>query len=104
MMESRFSEFEWDEHNEEHIWQRHRITPEEVEECFFNAHVHWREKRRRKGKAGQSEQRYYLLGQTDGGRYLAIVFKDCGNNIVRPITAWDMDEKDKRRFTQQRRR
>ncbi len=50
--------FDWDEENEAHI-ARHRITPEEVEQCFFNPHV--------QTPKPNSPFRYYLYGQTDGG-------------------------------------
>ena len=28
--------FEWDEHNAEKNWQKHRVTPSECEQMFFN--------------------------------------------------------------------
>jgi uncharacterized DUF497 family protein len=33
----RFYDFDWDEQNEDHISQ-HRVTIDEVEQCFFNPH------------------------------------------------------------------
>ena len=27
--------FQWDERNEEHLWRRHSVTPEEAEEVFY---------------------------------------------------------------------
>ena len=63
-MPIRITGFEWDEYNEEHIAE-HSVTPDEVEACFFNPYIL---KRKKRGK-----RRYYLYGQTDGGRYLFIV-------------------------------
>ncbi len=87
-MEFYISEFEWDEANESHIWNRHKASPEEVEECFFN-HP------RKITKKPQSEDRYYLFGRTDRGRYLFIVSQYKGFGIVRPISARDMDRKER---------
>ncbi len=88
-MELYISEFDWDEANEGHIRERHHVAAEEVEQCFSNPH-----KITQKPK---SEDRYYLFGRTDGGRYLFIVFQYKGFGIIRPISARDMD-KDERRF------
>ena len=93
-MPIRFTGFEWDEYNEEHI-AKHNVTPDEVEACFFNPYI-WKRKKR-------SRKRYYLYGQTDGGRYLFIVFELYPDGIVRPISARDMDSGEKRYFQRQRR-
>lgn len=77
-----YGEFEWDENNEPKIWDKHRVTAEEVEDCFFNPHV-----RKRKPHASD---RYYLYGKTDGGRYLFVVFQYKGFGIIRPISAREM--------------
>ena len=93
-MPIRFIGFEWDDYNEGHIAE-HNVSPEEVEECFFNPYV-WKRKKR-------SRKRYYLYGQTDGGRYLFIVFELYPDGIVRPISARDMDSGERRYFQRQRR-
>jgi len=102
-MPIRFVGFEWDDYNEGHIAE-HNVSPEEVEECFFNPYV-WK---RKKG----SKKRYYLYGQTDGGRYLFIVFElypsdaagaAVSDGIVRPISARDMEEAERRYFKRERR-
>jgi hypothetical protein len=31
-----FDNFHWDGSNEEHLWERHQVAPEEVEEAFHN--------------------------------------------------------------------
>ena len=78
-----FVEFEWDEYNESKIWNKHRVTADETEDCFFNTHV--------LKKKPSSSDRYYLYGKTNGGRYLFIVFqykKDI--KFIRPISARNM--------------
>lgn len=87
--------FDWDEENEAHI-ARHRVTPEEVEQCFFNPHL--------QTPKPNSPFRYYLYGQTDGGRYLFIVFDVIDNGVARPITAKNMSRKERRFYQRQRRR
>lgn len=93
-MPIRVTGFEWDEYNEEHIAE-HSVTPDEVEACFFNPYI-WKRKKR-------SRKRYYLYGQTDGGRYLFIVFELYKDGTVRPISARDMDRHERRYFQRQRR-
>jgi len=100
-MPIRFTGFEWDEYNEEHIAKRN-VTPDEVEACFFNPYI-WKRKKRSKARVIVREQRYYLYGQTDGGRYLFIVFELYEGGIVRPISARDMENGEKRYFQRQRR-
>ena len=106
-MPIRFTGFEWDDYNEEHI-AKHDVVPDEVEACFFNPYI-WKRKKDSKSRArdrfprGVREERYYLYGQTDGGRYLFIVFELYSGGVVHPISARDMDAHEKRYFQRQRR-
>lgn len=93
MLLKRFYDFDWDERNEQHIAQ-HRVTVEEVEQCFFN-HNFIRKK-------PKSRNRYYLYGQTDSGRYLFIVFDDLGYATARPVTAMNMDDREKAFYRRRR--
>ena len=81
----------WPDERIEHI-ARHAVTPEEVEEvCFGHSLV-------LRTKSEGPNPVYYVLGQTDAGRYLfcvVIAFPD-GNGY--PITARSMTDKEKRRF------
>lgn len=81
----------------EHI-ARHAVTPEEFEEvCFGHSLV-------LRAKSEGSNPVYYVLGQTDAGRYLfcvVIAFPD-GNGY--PITARSMTDKEKRRFRERKNR
>ena len=60
----------------------HRVTFEEAVECFFNSF----EVRRNKGP----QDRYQLIGRTDGGRKLKIIFQLKRGNVVRIITGWQI--------------
>ena len=55
--------FEWDDENIEHI-ARHKVEIDEAEAVFDNRPLILR----------TQEDEYLAIGQTDEGRYLAIVF------------------------------
>ena len=87
----RIDEFIWPEERIEHI-ARHGVTPDEVEQvCFGSSFV-------RRAKSEGENPVYYVLGQTEAGRYLfyvVICFPD-GNGY--PVTAREMTPKEKRRY------
>ena len=84
----RINSFEWDEANISHVAE-HNVTPEEVEEaCFINPLV-------LKGR----KKRYYVLGTTDGGRYLTVILQYKFRGVIRVITARDMDSAERRRYS-----
>jgi uncharacterized protein len=84
-------EFVWPEERIEHI-ARHGVAPDEVEQvCFGQPLV------RRTKSEGQNPV-YYVLGQTDAGRYLFCVVIRFPDGRGYPVTAREMTEKEKRRF------
>lgn len=83
--------FDWDEGNIGKNWLKHHVTDWECEEVFFNqplvvgsdtAH-------------SRRELRYYVLGQTDRGRWLYVSFT-VRNRLIRPISARDMNARERR--------
>jgi len=60
----------------------HAISLEEATQCFFNGFEVRRNRRFR--------DRYQLLGQTDGGRRLKVIFQLKPRSVVRIITGWDL--------------
>jgi uncharacterized DUF497 family protein len=74
------SRFEYDFVRDE--LAEHSITFEEAVECFYNDF----EVRKNKDYS----DRFKLLGKTDGGRTLCIIFLLKDNNVVRIITGWDI--------------
>ena len=88
-------EFEWDEHNLEEI-ARHQVGYEEAEQCFFNRHQVYRNKK----KPGRKYKTFKLLGRTDGERSIIVIFfvkektavrspeGPCA--LIRVITAWEV--------------
>ena len=83
----------WPEDRIEHI-ARHGVAPDEVDEvCFSKSLV-------RRAKSQGDNPVYYILGQTEAGRYLfcmVIHFPD-GNGY--PITARPMTDREKRNYNQ----
>ena len=81
---------EWDEMNEEKVWA-HGISAYEVDDCFDNRYFV-----RPHEKAGsifsKFKDRYIVEGVTKGGRSLVIIVQYSGNNVIRPITAWDISK------------
>jgi uncharacterized DUF497 family protein len=73
---------------------KHRVSPEEVEEVFFNRpHFRFVEKGHVAG-----EDVYVALGQTDGGRYLSVFFIHKPGNLALVVSARDMDAAERRRY------
>lgn len=73
---------------------KHHVTTDEVEEVLRG-----RKKVRclEKGKV-EGEDIYLALGQTDAGRYLTIFFILKTNHDALPISARDMDQKERRQY------
>jgi len=89
----KITRFEWNGRNAGHI-SRHKVAPEEAEEVFADdAAIFLR------SRSG----RYVALGRTEAGRYLTVVYERRGGGVVRVVTAFDMSERDKRRYRRERR-
>ncbi|OGP04501.1 MAG: hypothetical protein A2Z91_00860 [Deltaproteobacteria bacterium GWA2_38_16] len=88
-------EFEWDEHNTEEL-QRHSVFPTETEECFYNEHEVFRNKRKPKRKY----ETYKLIGKTNAGKKLLLIFfvkekstvrsSQGAVALIRVITGWEV--------------
>ena len=90
---SRVTGFDWDESNASKVWEKHSVSQSECEQVFFNQPLVVAED----VKHSDEEQRYYVLGVTDQGRTLFLVFTLCEDRI-RVITAGDMSRKERRIF------
>lgn len=88
-------EFVWPDERIEHI-ALHGITPEEVEEVCFGKPLIL------KAKSEGENPVYYVLGQTEAGRYLFCVIIQFPDGKDYPVTAREMTDKEKRRFKQWR--
>lgn len=85
------SGFQWDSGNAEKNWHSHQVRTSECEQVFFNqplivaadvAH-------------SEQEERFFVLGQSDAGRELFLVFTLRGD-LIRVISARDMSRKERK--------
>ena len=83
--------FEWDKHNSEKIWIKHKVSPSEGEQIFFNLPLVIADT----VKHSRRENRYYALGRTDANRQLFVVFTVRANNI-RIVSARGMSRKERK--------
>ena len=82
--------FEWDEGNLDKSEQKHDVTYLESEQVFFNEPLLVYSDERHSNR----EERYFVLGQTDKGRRLFVVFT-IRKKLIRVISARDMSRKEK---------
>lgn len=82
--------FEWDDENLEHI-ARHNVEIDEAESVFDNKPLVLR----------TQGNKYIAIGQTDEGRYLAVVFVSKPGR-TRVITARDLSDREKKRLKRRR--
>ncbi len=83
----------WPEDRIDHI-ARHGIIPDEVDEiCFGKAFV-------QRAKSQGDNPVYYILGQTEAGRYLFCVVIHFPDGRGYPVMARPMTDKERRRFNQ----
>ena len=83
--------FQWDEGNLLKNWEKHRVSAVECEQVFFNKPVLAVPDEQH----SDTEARFYILGQTDTGRKLFVVFITRGN-LIRVISARDMNRKERK--------
>jgi uncharacterized DUF497 family protein len=88
--------FQWDKGNSGKNWERHQVTDAECEQIFFNKPLIVADD----PKHSQTEQRWYALGRTDLNRLLFVVFT-IRNNLIRIISARDMNRKERKIYHEQ---
>lgn len=87
--------FDWDEGNSEKNRIRHRVSKTECEEVFFNQPIIVGDDE----KHSETEKRWYLLGKTNQGRLLFLVFTKR-DELIRVISARDMNKKERRIYNE----
>ena len=87
--------FDWDEGNKQKNWERYWVDYRECEEVFFNKPLLIGDDINHSFQ----ERRYYILGQTDIGRALFLVFT-VRNNKIRVISARDQSRKERKIYEQ----
>ena len=79
--------FVWNARNVEHVL-RHAVYPNEVDEILAGKHR----------TVTTHSGRYILLGRSDAGRYLSVIFEPLGAGRGRVVTAREMTETERRRY------
>lgn len=82
--------FEWDEGNINKNWLKHKVSPAECEQLFFNRPLVIQDDI----KHSEAEKRFYALGRTDSKRTLFIAFT-VRNKRIRVISAREMSGKER---------
>lgn len=85
--------FEWDAGNTDKNLETHAVTDAECEEVFFNDPLVAGED----APHSREEWRGFVLGQTNGGRRLFLVFT-IRRQRIRIISARDMTRREKERY------
>ena len=93
----RISELVWPEDRLAHI-ALHGVTPEEVEEACFGTPLVLRAKSEGKNPV------YYALGETEAARHIFCVIIQFPGGTGYPVTARDMTRKEKRRYSEWKKR
>ena len=82
-------ELSWTDESLDHIWERHQVQPEEVEQV-----VYFRYRWVKRGRGGVQE----VHGRTDAGRYLIVFLSESEDGGDHVVTARDMDKTERRNF------
>jgi uncharacterized DUF497 family protein len=85
--------FDWDEHNSIKNWVKHKVSPSECEQIFFNQPLIVSHDI----KHSKGETRFFALGKTDSNRKLFIAFT-VRKNLIRVVSARSMSRKEKRSY------
>ena len=87
--------FDWDEGNLLKNWEKHGVSAAECEQVFFNQPLLARPDEQHSG----AESRFYLLGRTDSGRRLFVVFT-IREQRIRVISARNQSRRERRSYEQ----
>lgn len=82
--------FDWDQGNIDKNWLKHKVSPTECEQVFFNHPLVIQDD----AKHSKTEKRFYALGRTDLKRTLFVVFT-VRENLIRVISARNMSRKER---------
>ena len=85
--------FDWDKGNIDKNWLKHRVSPPECEQIFFNQPLVVQDDELH----SKTESRFFALGKTDLNRTLFIAFT-VRNQLIRVISARDMSRKEREAY------
>lgn len=87
--------FDWDSGNIEKNWLKHKVSPVECEQVFFNKALFAEDVRH-----SQREKRYYALGLTNNKMLIFVTFT-IRKSLIRVISARDMSKKERKIYEEQ---
>lgn len=87
----------WRDDRAGHI-ARHDVVPAEVEEAILDDRKALLEKAG-PARRDPSQTVYVLPGRTQAGRYLMVLLVDKGRGVGFPVTARDMNQAERRRYS-----
>ncbi|AEG15203.1 protein of unknown function DUF497 [Desulfofundulus kuznetsovii DSM 6115] len=85
-----------------HIAVKHSVTPEEVRQAAFDDPHHIIQRLKAASSAPQ-EKVYRLLGRTEAGRYLTVIFIYKGRGRAYLVTARNMTHAERRYYHEKNR-
>ncbi len=88
--------FEWDEHNQDKNWNKHKVDYREIQEIFHNRDL----KLLRDVKHSQTEKRYVALGVTNKAKKLYVIFT-VRKGKIRVISARNQSKKERNFYEKQ---
>lgn len=89
--------FDWDEANEGHIWDRHRVSPAEAEQVLLAE-----DRVSYSSRVERSERRFMVVGSTDAGRVLSVVYT-WRASLIRVVSAREPSGRELRHYRASRR-
>ena len=90
-------QFDWGIDNVRHL-ARHRVTPEEAEQAILDENAILIEI-----ESIHGEERTKVLGMTQAGRLLAVIFTFRRGDAIRPVTAYSAPKRLRKCYLDRRR-
>ncbi len=78
--------FDWNPSVEAKLVEKHNVFPEEVEEACYDPHSIWH---------WEDDRRYWVFGRTEDGRHLFCIVRLTDDCLAHPITALDMNRRQR---------
>jgi uncharacterized DUF497 family protein len=85
--------FDWDKGNESKNWEAHSVKKTEAEQVFFNHPLVIFDT-----YSQNEEKRFLVLGITNEGRFLTVIFTVRKKRMIRVISVRDMSRKERKAY------
>jgi len=84
-------EIRWDDWNKVHIWERHQLTPEQVEEVCYGSPANMLVEE-------TYSNRFRIIGPKNDGKLLVVILAEEGPNSFYIVTAKPPKRQELRRY------